>query len=293
MEPIKYITENERDLLWGLVVCSVGFQSIKPGENYPPRNHNQEHLFNPDKGRVLQEYQLLYITKGRGILKNDQEQEFEIKAGHMFLLFPGTWHTYHPLKEEGWDEYWIGFHGVNIDSRVKAGFFSPDHPVYEIGKSNTIVDLYKQAIEVATKQDAFFQQLLAGIVNHLLGLLFMISQNYSISGERETPEIIRTARSYMQGFIEGDLRMPDVAKHLNLSYTTFRRIFKKYVGLSPIQYYSSLKLHRAKELLRGTDLPVKEISYKLKFKNPENFSSLFKKATKMNPSEFRELNGLL
>lgn len=290
MEPIKYITENERDILWGLVVCSVGFQSIKPGEDYPPRYHNQEHMFNPTRGRVLQEYQLLYITKGEGLLKNDQGQEFEIKAGHMFLIFPGHWHTYYPKKDKGWDEYWIGFHGINIDSRVKAGFFSPDSPVYKIGKSNTIIDLYKQAIAVATKQDAFFQQLLAGIVNHLLGLLFMISQNYSISGERETPEVIRMARAYMQEHIEGELDMPDVAKHLNLSYTTFRRIFKKYVGLSPIQYYSSLKLYRAKELLRSTDIPIKEISYMLNFKNPEYFSALFKKATKMNPSDFRDLN---
>lgn len=289
MEPIKYITENERDQLWGLVVCSVGHQIIKPGDIYPPRTHNQEHLFNIERGRVLQEYQLLYITKGRGLLKNDQGQEFEILGGHMFLIFPGHWHTYYPDPEVGWDEYWIGFHGVNIDSRVKAGFFSPGQPVYKIGKSNTIVDLYKQAIEVATRQDAFFQQLLAGIVNHLLGLLFMISQNQSFNGDKETPEVIRNAREYMQEHIEGDLDMPDVAEHLNMSYTTFRRIFKKYVGLSPAQYYSSIKLHRAKELLRSTDIPVKEISYLLKFKNPEYFSSLFKKAVKMNPSEFREM----
>ena len=158
-KPIKYITENERDYLWGLVVCSVGYQSIKPGENYPPSYHNQEHMFNPQKGRLLQEYQLLYITKGRGLLKNDQGQEFQIEEGNMFLLFPGKWHTYYPLKEIGWDEYWIGFRGVNIDARVQAGFFSPDHPVYKIGKSSTIVDLYKQALDVATRQDAFFQQL--------------------------------------------------------------------------------------------------------------------------------------
>ena len=288
MESLKYITENEREYLWGLVVCSVGFQSIKPGEAYPPQYHNQEHLFNPAKGRVLQEYQLLYIIRGRGVLKNDQGQEFPIEAGNMFLLFPGRWHTYYPFKEDGWDEYWIGFHGVNIDSRVKAGFFSPLAPVYTIGKSNTVIDLYKQAIEVATRQDAFFQQLLAGIVNHLLGLLFMISQNYSISGEKETPQVIRRAREYMQENIEGDLDMPEVAAYLNLSYTTFRRFFKQYVGLSPAQYYSSLKLHRAKELLRSTNLPIKEISYKLHFKNPEYFSTLFKKTVKMNPSEFRE-----
>lgn len=288
MEPIKYITENERDYLWGLVVCSVGYQSVKPGEPYPPNYHNREHMFNPNRGRVLQEYQLLYISKGKGLLKNDRGQEFVIEAGDMFLLFPGEWHTYYPEKKIGWDEYWIGFRGVNIDARVKAGFFSAEKPVYKIGKSTQVVDLYKQAIEIATDQEAFFQQLLAGIVNHLLGLLFMISQNYSIQSDGEIPRVIRSARTYMQEHVEENLDMPEVARYLNQSYTTFRRIFKRYVGLSPAQYYNSLKLHRAKELLRSSEMPIKEISYLLCFKNPEYFSSFFKKVVGLTPSEFRE-----
>lgn len=287
MQSVKYIIENERDYLWGLVVCTVGYQRILPGEAYPPQHHNQEHLFNVQRGRVLQEYQLLYITKGSGVLKNDQGQEFKVSAGNMFLIFPGKWHTYYPDPTKGWDEYWIGFKGVNIDARVHAGFFSAENPIYKIGKVNTIVDLYKQAIEVATRQDAFFQQLLAGIVNHLLGHLFMINQNYSISGEGEMPEAIRKARSYMQEHIEGNLDMPQVAEYVNLSYTTFRRFFKKYIGLSPAQYYISIKILRSKELLSGTDINVKEISYRLHFKNPEYFSALFKRVVGMNPLDYR------
>ena len=42
MEPIKYIAQNERDEQWGLTVCSVGYQKVAAGEDYPPQNHNQE-----------------------------------------------------------------------------------------------------------------------------------------------------------------------------------------------------------------------------------------------------------
>lgn len=290
-EPIKYIAENDRDQQWGLTVCSVGSQNVRAGEAYPPHKHNPEYLFNPAIGRVIQEYQLLYITKGKGILKTGQGTEFMLEAGCMFLIFPGEWHSYYPYPNEGWEEYWIGFQGINIDQRVTAGFFSKESPVYNVGVSDTIVRLYKEAISIATSQDAFFQQLLAGIVNHLLGLMFMIHGNRNLSRTAgSTPEIIVQAREYMQQFVERELQMPDVAAHLNMSYTTFRRLFKRYVGMSPAQYFINLRIHRAKELLCGSELSIKDICYRLHFENPEYFATLFKSRVKVTPTEFRSMS---
>ena len=62
MGQVKYIPQNQRDELWGLTVCSVGYQSVGPGEEYPPQGHNQEYMFSPATGRTLPEYQLLYIV---------------------------------------------------------------------------------------------------------------------------------------------------------------------------------------------------------------------------------------
>ena len=287
MNPIQYITESERDLRWGLSVCSVGYQSVEPGAPYPPRHHAENYLFNPAAGRVLQEYQLLYVVKGRGMLKTEHAGEFAIEAGTMFLIIPGEWHTYQPDPETGWDEYWIGFKGPNIDQRVAAGFFSAEHPVYRVGNLETAVGLYRDALHAATQQEAYFQQLLCGIVNHLLGLMFMTSINMDYGDEGDVPELINHARTYMQQHIEEDIAMPDVASALNVSYTTFRRLFKHYTGLAPSQYFINLRLHRAKQLLRSTDESIKEISFRLHFENPEYFATLFKKRTGMRPSEFR------
>ena len=81
--------------------------------------------------------------------------------------------------------------------------------------------------------------------------------------------------------------MPEVAEHLNISYTTFRHAFKKYIGLSPAQYFINLKIHRAKEMLRGSSASIKEISYTLHFESPEYFATTFRKKTGMSPSDFR------
>lgn len=288
MEPIKYIAENHRDVLWGLSVCSVGYQKVGPGAPYPPAGHNKEYLFNPDKGRTLREYQLLYITGGEGTLTTAHGGTHIVHAGDMFLLFPDEWHSYRPSSVTGWEEYWIGFQGANIDHRVKAGFFSKESPVYRIGINNTIIGLYRDAIDTATRQEAYFQQLLAGIVNHLLGLMFMTAHKQRIVSSTRMPDMVETARNYMQEHIEENISMPDVAQFLNISYATFRHTFKKYTGLSPAQYFINLRLHRAKELLRSTEIPVKEISYRLHFENPEYFSTLFRKRTGVSPSVFRK-----
>ena len=63
---LKYLAVNPVDLQWGTAVNSVGFQEIAPGMAYPPRNHPSRYIFTIESGRVLEEYQLLYITEGRG-----------------------------------------------------------------------------------------------------------------------------------------------------------------------------------------------------------------------------------
>ena len=82
--------------------------------------------------------------------------------------------------------------------------------------------------------------------------------------------------------------MPEVAEYLNISYSSFRHIFKQYTGIAPSQYYINLKIQKAKEMLRSSSASIKEISWLLHFDTPEYFTKLFRKKTGMSPSQFRE-----
>lgn len=287
MLPIKYIAQTERDEEWGLTVCSVGYQKIMPNEEYPPMTHNLEYIFTPEKGRVINEYQLLYITEGRGTLTTASAGRYSISEGDIFLIFPGEWHTYSPNPETGWKEYWIGFKGINIDSRVSAGFFSKHSPIYKVGYNDTLISLFKEAIQVAKKQEKHFQQLLAGIVNYMLGLAFSIDSNKKLKNSMNL-ELVNRARAFMQENIETNIEMPEIADHLIISYSSFRHIFKQYTGIAPSQYYLNLKIQRAKDMLKSSSASIKEISYILHFDTPEYFTKLFKKKTGLTPSQFRE-----
>lgn len=289
MQKSKYLVTNERDQLWGLTISTVGYEEINNGEDYPTQGHAEGYYFDVAKGRELHEYQLLYVTRGEGVFESANQRQTHLREGDLFLLFPHEWHTYHP-GPQGWSCYWIGFSGRNVDDRVRAGFLTPQHPIYHVGFSDTIIRLYDEAYHAAVQEAAYSQQLLAGIVNHMVGLMYSLERNIQLSKNTEHVDLINRARYIMRKEVEGDLTVQQIADQLGVSYSSFRKLFKEYTGISPALYLQDLKLQRAKELLSTTDLFVKEIAYMLNFDSPDYFSSKFKLKTGLKPSDFRNID---
>lgn len=287
MQISKYLLANERDAEWGLTISTVGHEIISPGESYPTKGHADGYYFDLQKGRILDEYQMLYQPEGEGIFKSAHLPETPVKTGDIMLLFPGEWHSYHPSSTIGWNSYWIGFKGKNIDDRVKAGFLSPEKPIYHIGFSHEILALYEEAFKTAEKEAAYAQQSMAGIVNHLIGLMYSLERNIILSKNYQHVDMINKARLRIRESLENNISIQDIASELGISYSSFRKLFKEYTGIAPSMYQQSLRLQRAKELLSTTDESIKEIAYRLNFESPDYFSSKFKMQTGMKPSEFR------
>lgn len=284
----KYLIANARDALWGLTICTVGYEELLPFDPYPTKGHADGYYFDCNRGRTLNEYQLLYLTEGEGVFSSAHVKEVPIRQGDLFLLFPGEWHTYHPLKERGWKSYWIGFKGKNMDDRVHAGFLSPEKPIYHVGYSSNIVHLYEEAMNEAQEEAASVQQTLAGIVNHLVGVMYSLERNIVLSKDSAHVRIIGQARLRIREALETDLTIQQLADELGVSYSNFRKLFKEFTGVSPALYQQELKLQRAKELLSITDMSIKEIAYRLNFDSPDYFSSKFKAKTGLKPSDFRK-----
>ena len=290
MQKSKYMLASERDNLWGLTVTTIGYEEIGPNDSYPTRGHADGYYFELDKGRILQEYQLLYIIEGGGIFHSRTVPEAHLKEGDFFLLFPGEWHSYHPTGEHGWKKYWIGFKGDNMDARVRAGFLSPTKPIYHVGFSDAVVALYRQAYDTALEEAAYSQQLMAGIVNHLIGMMYSLERNIELKSRNQSHvDMVNRARLRIRESLESDLSIQQVAEELGISYSNFRKLFKEYTGLSPAIYQQDLRLQRAKELLSITNLSVKEIAYRLNFESPDYFSAKFKMKTGRRPSDLRGL----
>lgn len=284
---LKYLTVNDQDLSWGLVVTTTGYQNIDPSTPYPSNNHPVRYLFSTEKGRILNEYQLVYITKGQGSFTSKEQKLVEINEGDMFLLFPGEWHNYSPNKETGWHEYWIGFNGINMDKRVMSEFFIKQKPVFNVGRNEDIINLYKLALKTAKEQRSGFQQILAGIVNLLLGFAYSANRLRTFEDMKVTNQVNK-AKTIMNENAQTKITCEEIAQRVGMGYSWFRRIFKQYTGFAPAQYMQELKINKSKELLTNTMLTCQEIAYEIGFETPSYFNISFKRKTGVTPKEYRK-----
>ena len=281
----NYLTINSADQKWGLAINSVGHQSIAENEVYPPNAHPTRYLFNVENGRTLNEYQLLYITKGRGTFCSKSAGKFSVKEGHMFLLFPGEWHTYKPDENTGWNEYWIGFNGRIMEDWVKEGFFSKESPVFNVGLNEELISLYKRAIMIADAQEANYQQALSGIVCNLVSMALYLSRNKDFNSSNISAQI-NSAKIAVHENVS-TITPEELARLVCMSYSKFRKIFKEYTGFAPSQYIQEVRINMAKEMLTNTSRSIKEIAFDLGYENKDYFFTVFKKVVGTTPANYR------
>ena len=108
----RYLPLGEDVRTRSLYVVAGGYTMIPAHTPYPPMLHPSDHHFLWRQGRTLQEYQLIYITRGGGLFEGKSCGCCRLQAGSLFLLFPGEWHRYSPDPATGWDEYWVAFQGT-------------------------------------------------------------------------------------------------------------------------------------------------------------------------------------
>ena len=99
------------------------------------------------------------------------------------------------------------------------------------------------------------------------------------------PRILR-ALHLIQG--AESMRPEALAVLLNLSISRFRHLFKKETGISVRHFQKQVQLSRARELLRTSDLSVKEITAIVGIRDVSHFTRDYKALHKQTPSQTRE-----
>ena len=100
--------------------------------------------------------------------------------------------------------------------------------------------------------------------------------------------LITSIKDYVEKHLEAKITIADICKKTGYSKSYLCKIFKEQTGDTIADYAVRAKINRAKELIRKNELNFSEISDTLSFDNPQYFSRVFKRITKMSPTEFRE-----
>ena len=283
----RYLPVNDEALLWELYCNDAGFSLVPPGADYPliPRDHPREYADDVTTGRVLREFQVVYITAGSGWFEDENVVRRSITPGDIFMVFPGIRHAYAPDRETGWHEYWVGFAGDHASRLHRKGILDQGSPIYHIGLNREIMADYEQIVRFCRQQTPGFQVRLGVLVLQLLAHI-QASRTTAQTGHGDSA-LVQTARSVMQLHVDDGVDVRQIAAEIGVGYTHLLQIFRQYTGLTPYQYFLQLRTHRAKELLADPSLSIKQVSALMRFENQYYFSRLFKKKTGFSPSQWR------
>ncbi|KJF43544.1 AraC family transcriptional regulator [Draconibacterium sediminis] len=271
---LKNIRENP--LINGLFIKAIGF--------YPHANH---HFRKRKKG--ITDNILIYCTNGRGTILIDNK-EYNLEPNSFFIIPSNRAHTYWASKVSPWSIYWLHFEGERssyfedyFEKIIKISQSNQSRIDYRINQFNECLS----ALELGFSRDSINYANLK--LNSLLASFFYIETYRAVKGLRGTNPVDQ-AIIFMQQNICEIIKISDISNHVNLSESHLTKIFRNKTGTSPMDYFINLKMQEAIRLLMSQTLKIKDVAYKLGYKDPYYFTRIFTKHIGTSPGSLIKMS---
>lgn len=280
----KYFPVNDAQRSWGLFATCIGHSTTEPGDEFPSRVHPDEYYFTWEKGRILHEWQIAFVERGSGIVEF-RHRKFAVREGSLIVFPPRCWHRFCPDADTGWTTLWIGFGGDLADRLVGGAGFNPRGDVRDVPAScrfhALLADLVFDILE-STRVGVYSA---AARIPAVVAAL--VEGDASDKPAVAASDLMHRAQEHMLEHCGEAIDFVKLAASLGMSYRSFRYLFTKTTGKSPLQYQLGVKLARAKALLRSSEMPVAEIAETLGFNSSWYFSHFFRRQTGASPADYR------
>ncbi|MFT8342614.1 response regulator transcription factor [Clostridium beijerinckii] len=117
----------------------------------------------------------------------------------------------------------------------------------------------------------------------------IININFNNSFKNKYSKKVADSIDYInKNLFNQSLSLTDIAENINVHKVYLCRIFKEETGENVTQYILKARIEKSKEIILSTNYKLYEISDKLGFNSPQQFSILFKKVTGITPNQFRD-----
>ena len=241
-------------------------------------------------------YEIIILTKGAGFAFIDEEK-IPISRGTVIFTSPHQVRKWDYSQKP--DGYVVLFDGSFIHSFFNDALFL--YRFYFFHSSNFMPaiqldgSLYKQLKAVLGHLISEFGKLEKDS-NHFLRaylylILILLNRKFSTINSIEEAAPPQTDLFRFRELVETKVyeynSVNEYAAHLGMSTAFLNKICKDFLHESPAKIIRHRKLLEAKKLLLYTSLTISEISYKLNFSDPANFSRFYSHFTGTSPSEFR------
>lgn len=100
--------------------------------------------------------------------------------------------------------------------------------------------------------------------------------------------VVKKAVQYIEENYKENIKISLIAERFGLSESHFRKLFKDFTNLSPVDYRNQLRVEHAKELLSQSNLPVSEVARSVGIEDQFYFSRIFKEFEGVSPLQYKK-----
>lgn len=235
--------------------------------------------------QYLKSYLIAFTLSGKGILEYEGNR-YEITKGQLFFIDCTKHHKYYCAIGERWEFIWFHFNGLSsagyYDLFSKSGFslIYPSSNSAMIQKTTGIIELTK-------KKQRDSEAVISMLITEILTEIVISIQNAASFSVPVPLCVSQTVKMIDTRFSEG-INIHDVCASLGYTAPYISREFKKYMGITMMEYLTTCRIDYAKELLKYSALTVAEITEKIGMNSVDRFIIQFKKKEGVTPLAYRK-----
>jgi len=254
-------------------------QSLKPTISVPIACRSVGHysLFRGWKNRpTLKMFvELFWGIRGKGCFTVG-ENEYFLKPGQVIVLFTGQVHDVRACTH--WEYRWMTLDGKMPDQVAKA--FGLGNAPVTVGPCPQ--ELFTRLSHEIEDNSPKGQLAASATAYEILCLAHPMNKSVPESSYvRECVDLIRN------NYNAPEMNVNWLATRLGIHRTNLSKLFRKKMGVSPIEYLILFRVGKALKLLLGTNLSVRQIASETGFGCPSYFTNVVRKRTGLTPLEFR------
>ncbi len=256
------------------------FISFYPFETYGPHKHLRLEINHVKKGNCmmhLDNESINFVEGDTMIILSNVNHVFEAGSGGTTLMQL----EFLPEIFSGFD---LNFPGC-IDGIGLASIspFSEENKLIKIVNNIGIMRVVQRIVNELEGKNSYYQYLVVMYYAELLVLIYRyMSENYLPICQNDA---LKRAISFIRFNYHKDISINDVAIQADISERYLRSLFSQYLNISPLDYLNQIRINKSIELLRNTELSVKEVCFQCGFQSPQYFSRIFKQQTGISPRE--------
>jgi len=225
-------------------------------------------------------YVLEYIVSGSGTLLVDGHT-YTPGADTVYLLAPGVPHKYYTDRACPWEKIWFNVSGMLIDLLLNA--YSLPGTVF-VHHAQETLPYFRRGLEIVQKAPANGYVELAAVLHQIIATASRLE--FLGNGLPVSPEGV-LLKEYLDSHWKENVTLPRLAKVVGKSPVQTLRIFSRDWSTTPYLYQQELKQKMARQYLKHSDYPVREIARLLGFSNEFHFSGWFKRHCGVSPKYYR------